>query len=40
MLDDNKEVLKDIFIADKLHMNPKGYQIWQKQFVSFLKSPK
>jgi lysophospholipase L1-like esterase len=40
MLDDNKEVLKDIFIADKLHMNPKGYQIWQKQFVPFLKSPK
>jgi lysophospholipase L1-like esterase len=40
MLDDNKEVLKDIFVADKLHMNPKGYLIWQKQFASFLTTPK
>jgi lysophospholipase L1-like esterase len=40
MLDENKEVLKDIFIADKLHMNPKGYLIWQKQFASFLTLPK
>ena len=40
MLDDQKEVLKDIFIADKLHMNPKGYQIWQKKFYPLLKSPK
>ena len=30
MLDTNGEVLKDIFIADKLHMNAKGYAIWQK----------
>lgn len=40
MLDDNKEVFKDIFIADKLHMNPKGYLIWQKQFVPYLTTPK
>ncbi len=40
MLDANKEVLKDIFIADKLHMNPKGYLIWQKQFASYLTTPK
>ena len=40
MLDDNKEVFKDIFIADKLHMNPKGYLIWQKQFAPFLTTPK
>jgi lysophospholipase L1-like esterase len=40
MLDEKKEVLKDIFIADKLHMNPKGYLIWQKQFASFLTTPK
>lgn len=39
MLDENKEVLKDIFIADKLHMNAKGYQIWQKQFGPILKKP-
>lgn len=30
MLDTNGEVYKDIFIADKLHMNAKGYAIWQK----------
>jgi lysophospholipase L1-like esterase len=40
MLDENKEVLKDIFIADKLHMNPKGYLIWQKQFAPYLATPK
>jgi len=40
MLDENKEVFKDIFIADKLHMNPKGYLIWQKQFAPFLTTPK
>jgi lysophospholipase L1-like esterase len=39
MLDENKEVLKDIFIADKLHMNAKGYQIWQKQFAPLLMKP-
>jgi lysophospholipase L1-like esterase len=40
MLDENKEVLKNIFIADQLHMNPKGYLIWQKQFAPFLTTPK
>ncbi len=30
MLDTNGMVLNDIFIADKLHMNAKGYAIWQK----------
>jgi len=40
MLDENKEVFKDIFLADKLHMNPKGYLIWQKQFAPFLTTPK
>ena len=30
MLDPNGMVYKDIFIADKLHMNAKGYAIWQK----------
>ena len=38
MLDQNKEVLKDIFIADKLHMNPKGYLIWQKAIAPYLIS--
>ena len=40
MLDENKEVLKDIFIADKLHLNPKGYLIWQNQFSPYLTTPK
>ena len=40
MLDENKEVFKDIFISDKLHMNPKGYLIWQKQFAPYLTIPK
>jgi lysophospholipase L1-like esterase len=30
MLDTNGMVYKDIFIGDKLHMNAKGYAIWQK----------
>jgi lysophospholipase L1-like esterase len=38
MLDEKKEVLKDIFIADKLHLNPKGYLIWQKAFAPYLIS--
>lgn len=30
MLDEHQEVLKDIFVADRLHMNEKGYAIWIK----------
>lgn len=30
MLDTSGMVYKDIFIGDKLHMNAKGYAIWQK----------
>lgn len=30
MLDTNGMVLQDIFIKDNLHMNAKGYVIWQK----------
>jgi len=30
MLDANGQVYKDIFLGDNLHMNAKGYQIWQK----------
>jgi len=36
MLDSNGMVYKDIFIADKLHMNAKGYAIWQKIIASTL----
>ncbi len=28
MLDDNGVVMEDIFLEDRLHMNPKGYEIW------------
>lgn len=27
---------QDIFIADNLHLNAKGYQIWQKAFAPYL----
>jgi lysophospholipase L1-like esterase len=30
MLQGDGSVMKDIFIADNLHMNAKGYAIWQK----------
>ena len=30
MLDADGEPMKDIFLADNLHMNAKGYAIWQK----------
>ncbi len=30
MLDQDNQPLKDIFIEDNLHMNAKGYAIWQK----------
>lgn len=30
MLDEGNRVMKDLFIADQLHMNEKGYSIWIK----------
>ena len=30
MLDANGEPMQEIFLADRLHMNEKGYAIWQK----------
>ena len=30
MLDENGKPMKDIFLADNLHMNAKGYAIWKK----------
>jgi lysophospholipase L1-like esterase len=29
MLQQDGNVMTDIFIKDNLHMNPKGYAIWQ-----------
>lgn len=36
MLKKDGMVMKDIFIADNLHMNAKGYAIWQKILYPFL----
>lgn len=36
MLDTNGMVLQDIFIKDNLHMNAKGYVIWQKMIAPTL----
>lgn len=33
----NKKVIADIFIADGLHMNAQGYNIWYKTISPFLK---
>lgn len=37
MLDEQGQVFKNIFIQDNLHMNPKGYAIWQKIIAPYLK---
>ena len=37
MLKKNGEVRDDLFIGDKLHMNEKGYAIWQKALGKYLK---
>jgi lysophospholipase L1-like esterase len=36
MLDEKGMPQQDIFIADNLHLNAKGYQIWQKAFAPYL----
>ncbi len=37
MLDDNGEVFKDIFIEDGLHMNKKGYDLWDQIIRPFVE---
>ncbi len=37
MLDENGNVYEDIFIDDGLHMNKKGYDLWEKVIGEFLK---
>ena len=37
MLDANGTPIKEIFIEDNLHMNAKGYAIWQKIIEPYLK---
>lgn len=33
----NGDLMPDIFVSDKLHMNKKGYEIWTKATQKFLK---
>jgi hypothetical protein len=37
MLDEKGELRKDLFIEDNLHMNSKGYDIWTKVLMPYLK---
>ncbi len=36
MLDENGNVMSDIFKSDMLHLNEKGYAIWQKAILPYL----
>jgi lysophospholipase L1-like esterase len=36
MLNKNGTPIKDIFLEDELHMNAKGYAIWQKAIQPYL----
>lgn len=36
MLDENGNPMPDIFLDDNLHMNPRGYRIWQKAIEPYL----
>ena len=36
MLDENGMVFTDIFVEDNLHMNKKGYDLWEKVIADFL----
>lgn len=36
MLDENGKVFQDIFIEDGLHMNKKGYDLWEKVISNYL----
>ena len=36
MLDKNGQPMKDIFLEDNLHMNAKGYAIWQQHLKHYL----
>lgn len=37
MLDDSKNPRADIFLKDGLHMNEKGYALWEQIFTPFMK---
>lgn len=37
MLEKDGSITADIFLSDSLHMNAKGYAIWKKAFLPYLK---
>jgi lysophospholipase L1-like esterase len=37
MLDKSGKPISEIFVADSLHMNAKGYEIWNKSVIPFMK---
>ena len=37
MLDSNKQIRKDIYLKDQLHLNAEGYQIWTKVIYNAIK---
>jgi lysophospholipase L1-like esterase len=36
MLNTDGKPMEELFIADRLHMNPKGYLIWSKVITPYL----
>ena len=40
MLDEDGEVMKDVFLDDNLHMNEKGYEIWQEALRPYVEGKK
>jgi lysophospholipase L1-like esterase len=36
MIDDEGKPIKELFLEDNLHMNKKGYAIWQKLIEPYL----
>ena len=37
MLGENSEPMADLFLEDELHMNEKGYEIWRRVLLPYLK---
>lgn len=37
MLNESKQVRKELFTEDNLHMNEKGYTVWKEQLTPFIK---
>jgi len=37
MFNSDGKIMSDIFLSDNLHMNKKGYEIWQPILAPYLK---